>query len=132
MKILFVGSNPSASSPDCTPFHPSCRSRKTLDGWISGVNNEIVYMNVSDNKTPGNRSLSAKEIRESIPSLREKLLQHSNHKIVAVGTTATKAMHLIGCTDFLSVPHPSGRCRKLNDADFVARTKITLISFIKG
>lgn len=90
------------------------------------------YVNVHDQKTTSNRPLSTSEMRAAIPSLRDKISLHSDHKIVAVGSTAAKALRMAGYEDFLSVPHPSGRCRKLNDPDFVAQTKNALISFIKG
>lgn len=132
MKVLFIGSNPGLKSPDTTAFHADSKSRKTLDSWIKGLDVAVSYANVCDYKTPDNRPLKAAEIREAVPGLLEKLANYRDHKIVAVGSTAKKALDAAGVVDYFSVVHPSGRTRQLNDPDFVAETINALISFIKG
>ena len=131
-RVLFIGSNPGVGSPDLTAFHPSCMSRKKLDSWIASLDIHACYVNVVDQKTPGNRPLKVDEIRSALPSLVEKLAQYGDFKIVAVGNAATKALMILGIKDFHPLPHPSGRCRKWNDPDFAAQTRNALISFIKG
>ena len=131
MKVLFVGSNPGSASPDDSAFHPSSKTRTTLDSWLSSVDCERCYVNVADYKTPNNRALTSKEIKLLLPSLEAKIFSHKDCKIVAVGSTAAKALKLIGA-DFLAIPHPSGRTRQYNDKAFKAATINTLILFIKG
>lgn len=131
MKVLFVGSNPSLASPDNSAFHPNSKTRLTLDSWLKTVNCERYYVNVADYKTPNNRALTSKEIRLLLPSLETKISLHKDCKIVAVGSTAAKALKLIGA-DFLAIPHPSGRTRQYNDKAFKTATINALILFIKG
>lgn len=131
MKVLFVGSNPGSASPDNSAFHPSSKTRLTLDSWLRGIDCERYYVNVADYKTPNNRALTSKEIKLLLPSLEAKLAAHQGFKIVAIGSAAAKALKLIGA-DFLAIPHPSGRTRQYNDKAFKAATINALILFIKG
>jgi uracil-DNA glycosylase family 4 len=131
VKVLFVGSNPGSASPDNSAFHPSSKTRLTLESWISNVDCESYYINVADYKTPNNRALTSKEIKLLLPSLKVKISAHEGFKIVAVGLAAAKALKLIDA-DFLAIPHPSGRTRQYNDKAFKAATINTLILFIKG
>lgn len=131
-KVLFVGSNPSAKSPDSSPFHLDSKSRKTLDKWISNLDVDVSYINVLDVKTPNNRSLSAKEIQNSLESLKYKLSVHDGYKIVALGATAKKALSHIDGVKYLHIHHPSGMTRSYNDPSFKEKTIDTLIKFIEG
>ena len=46
-----------------------------------------------------------------------------NHiKVVALGNEAKKYLLKAGINEFFILPHPSGRNRKLNDAEFVKKT----------
>jgi hypothetical protein len=132
IKVLFVGSNPGLSSPDDTPFHPSSRSRRTLDSWTKGLDIDTSYVNVCDFKTPNNRPLKQSEIQDALPGLILKVSIYSNYRIVAVGKTASRALGMANITKYHTVPHPSGRCRLLNDEQFVANAVSALIYFIKG
>jgi uracil-DNA glycosylase family 4 len=131
MKVLFVGSNPGSASPDNSAFHPSSKTRLTLDSWLRGIDCERHYVNVADYKTSNNRALTSKEIRSLLPSLQSKIESYKDCKIVAVGSAAAKALKLIN-VDFLAIPHPSGRTRQYNDKAFKAATINALIFFIKG
>lgn len=132
MKVLFVGSNPGNASPDCSAFHLTSRSRIVLDSWLNGLDVEAAYINVYDEKTENNRPLSSRQIKDSIPLLRNKISLYDSYRIVAVGAAATKALKLVGGVNFLSIPHPSGRTRSYNDKNFTEQTVKTLILFIKG
>jgi uracil-DNA glycosylase len=132
MKVLFVGSNPGNASPDCSAFHPTSRSRIVLDSWLKGLEVKAAYINVYDEKTENNKPLSSRQIRDSVPSLQNKISMYDSYRIVAVGAAASKALKLAGAVDFLSIPHPSGRTRSYNDKNFTEQTVKTLISFIKG
>lgn len=132
MRVLFIGSNPSSASPDDSAFHPSSGTRKKLDSWLHGVAIECAFVNVADYKTPSNRALSSKEIIGCLPGLRSKIAAYPGYKIVAVGSTANKALKMLDVDGYHAMPHPSGRSRKLNDPLFVASSINALISFIKG
>jgi hypothetical protein len=132
MVVVFVGSNPSRSSPDSSPFHISVKSRKTLDAWIENINANFVFLNVSDQKTEDNKPLSIAMIKQSKDLLVSKLSQYPDAKIIALGKTASKALYFAGIKDFLTLPHPSGMNRQLNDARTVDNTKQSLIKYING
>ena len=120
-KILFVGSNPSCSSPDNSAFNLSTSSRKILDSWLRELGNDIVvaHCNVSPYKTIGNRPLSAAEIKRALPELLTLINEHADFKVVALGHAAARALTLLRIT-FHAMPHPSGRNRKLNDKSYTA------------
>lgn len=132
MKVLFIGSNPSSSSPDNSAFHPSSKSRKTIESWISGLECQIRYENVSNNKTPLNRPLNSREIRDALPDLKARLSLYESYRIVAVGATAKKALQALEINDFMHIHHPSGRTRTYNDPLVKIATINALILFIKG
>jgi uracil-DNA glycosylase len=130
VNVVFVGSNPSSSSPDSSPFHVSVRSRKTLESWIENLNANFTFINVCDDKTEGNKPLSVAQIREARDSLIAKLAQHPDAKMVSLGKTAARALAEAGVSVFLALPHPSGMNRKLNDPDTVRNTKESLTKYI--
>lgn len=118
-KILFVGSNPSTVSETSVPFE-NTRSLTTIKEWaeILGNNNKYYLVNVSDSHTEGNRSLTLVEIRGSLLSLKQKIFSVQPDKVVALGTTAQKALSMIEVDHFV-LPHPSGLNRQLNNGKFV-------------
>jgi hypothetical protein len=127
MKTVLIGSNPSNQSPDCSPFHMSTRSRTVVDAWFKGIDTEIIYMNICDLKMPGNKPLTRKQITESIPDLKNKLLEYPYAKVVTVGKAATTALTLLRVPHF-EMPHPSGANRLLNDPKYVEE-KIKKLKF---
>lgn len=132
MVVVFVGSNPSKSSPDSSPFHVSVKSRKTLEAWIQNINANFVFLNVYDHKTEDNKPLSIATIKESRESLIIKLKEYPEARIIALGKTASRALSIAGIKDFLTLPHPSGMNRKLNDAREVDNAKESLRKYING
>ena len=129
--IILVGSNPSTTSPNNAPFDSSVKSAKTLKTWIEGIDADFLFMNVSDAKTQANKPLSAAQIKDSIPSLKEKLDRYPTARVVALGKTAEKALSILNIR-FLALPHPSGMNRMLNDPETVRLTKENLKSFSSG
>jgi len=120
-RILFVGSNPSNSSLTDAAFHGSTRSSKILTGWCSYINNAtFIHVNVLNKKTHKNRSLTKREILDSISSLKENIDGIRPDKIVALGKTASVALTLLH-VDFFEMPHPSGRNRLLNNKDYISK-----------
>lgn len=127
--VVFVGSNPSTSSPDTSPFHPGTHSRRVVDEWIhqTGMDIEPIFLNVSDIPTLHNKPLKVEE--EHLSTLLIKLGRYPHAAVVSLGNTADEA--LTHCfTHHLALPHPSGRNHILNDADKVKRLITSLRNWI--
>jgi uracil-DNA glycosylase len=114
MTVVIVGSNPSEKSPDNSPFHPSTRSRMTVDAWFSGLDIDIRFENVCDRTCPRNRPMRVSEIKDNLESLMGRISSHGDCKIVALGRTAEKALSMLSM-DHISIPHPSGANRFWNN-----------------
>lgn len=110
--VLLVGSNPSRRSPNPTAFHLSTKSRSTIEKWFDDVLVNLYFENVTRRPTEDNRPLRVSEIRDAIPDLTRRVDGYD--KIVALGTTASKALTMVGVEHF-AMPHPSGLCRFWND-----------------
>lgn len=117
MNVIIVGSNPSRKSVGIQAFCPSTKSRQILNSWFEGLDIALDFDNVVHYPTDKNRPLRVSEIREAIPSLKQRL--SSYNKIIAVGKTAAKALEIAGI-DHFPVPHPSGLNRFWNDKDQAA------------
>ena len=117
-KILFVGSNPSTASVDNSAFHEDTRSGKILMGWIKDIQGSISFVNVADQKTKSNKSLTKAEIKANIEKLKGKIDSIAPQRIVALGKTATYALTLLHL-NFYEMPHPSGRNRILNNSNYI-------------
>ena len=124
MRIVFLGSNPSNASPMDEAF-THCKSRKTLDSWIEllGLNvNDVEFMNVSNVKTPKNRPLKPSEIRAEV----DRLIDDTYSKVVVcLGGTAKEAMTLVNKKvprSYITLPHPSGGNRLLNNSQWLDKT----------
>lgn len=132
MKILFIGSNPSQSAGIYTPFWVHTDSAKTLAKWIDmlGPIDQLLFNNVSPVATPNNRPLKVSEIKHNLDRLRILVAMNDGAKIVALGKTAEKALNMIN-ERFYSMPHPSGRNRKLNDPAYLEEKIKGLKLFLK-
>jgi uracil-DNA glycosylase len=124
MRTILLGSNPSQSSPDSSPFHVSTRSRIIIDRWFEGIDaTDRVFLNVSDKPKEGNKPLTSKEIAEEIWPLMCKLEKYPNAFIITLGKTPARAMTIIKGMgygyNFFEMPHPSGRNRLLNDPKYI-------------
>jgi uracil-DNA glycosylase len=116
-KILLVGSNPSIRSSTSEAFSSTTKSARILSSWIKDIDAEFIFINVTDIKTPNNRPLSKKEIKESLPFLYFNIKKLNANKYVALGKAAHIALTLL-CLDHLEMPHPSGMNRLLNDSNY--------------
>lgn len=128
MTILFVGSNPSNTSITTDAFHSSTNSSRILSGWVKDIQGDKVHINVSNEKTEGNRALKQSEIKASLERLSEDIKRIAPVRIVALGKTATRALTLLQLT-FYEMPHPSGMNRLLNDPAYVAQKIKELTEF---
>lgn len=119
MHILYIGSNPSTSSPTDEPFVVGTKSRSIVDSWNMHLPEcMITYINVSNIKTENNKPLSKKQIKESCPDLLTRINSTNPSHIVALGKAAATALTLLRQT-YYEMPHPSGLNRQLNDKSFV-------------
>jgi uracil-DNA glycosylase len=89
------------------------------------------HANVSNIKTPGNRPLNRQEIDAGMDQLIARINAGQYTHIVALGKVATKALQERKVS-FLSMPHPSGLNRKLNDSKYVERCLDRLRSYVDG
>ena len=113
-QLIIVGSNPSSASPDCSPFHPTTKSRQFIDKLFNGSSYELTYINLVDYKTEGNKPLSNKVIKLELVNIKQKFHGIRDSKIITLGKTASYGLDLAGIGHF-ALPHPSGLCRFWND-----------------
>lgn len=135
LKILFVGSNPSQRSSEVIPFWNDTGSSRVLQNWISIIfqnfeNLTPIYCNVVNCATANNRPLKTSEIKAGLDSLKGFIDNEQPYRIVALGKAAEKALTLLRL-DFYSMPHPSGRNRKLNDKEYVSEKLEGLIRYVE-
>lgn len=130
-RVIVVGSNPSVKSPDNSPLHPSTRSRMIVDQWFRDIPCQIIPLNICNEKTTGNDSLTRKQIRMNLPDFSIRLESLNGDKIVALGKTAEWGLSQLG-VEHLAMPHPSGLNRQLNDPEFVAQKIEELRKFVNG
>ncbi len=128
-KVVFLGSNPSCTSPYEDPFSHCKSANKMLNEWIPALGltrDQVHFMNVANYKTQGNRPLKWREVQVELGRLaRLTCLQN----VVTLGKTAAMAMEAIVSASYvmstpcprivINMPHPSGRNRLLNDKDWV-------------
>lgn len=120
LKVLIIGSNPSESSPDDSPFHPDTKSRQKIDNWLAQtkLSCEVIYLNVCNYKKVNNAPLLTKEIVDHLPALQKSLKECESYKVITVGRAASEAVSRLKIEHF-KCPHPSGRNRSLNSKTFV-------------
>jgi hypothetical protein len=115
--VVLVGSNPSGKSPDCSAFHPATKSRQFVDKWFEDKDYHLVYMNLVDYKTEGNKPLKLSELdKDEIHSKFKKYTTYKDSHIISCGQTASKGLARAKIPHF-AMPHPSGLCRFWNDKE---------------
>jgi uracil-DNA glycosylase len=129
-RILFVGSNPSESSPDDSEFHLATRSRKTIDRWIRDLDVSPLFLNVCSGKMVGNKAPSITQVRQELPRLLKQINELQPEKIIAVGAVARWALDQLRCSHY-PVPHPSGLCRIWNCKEQAAQLINDLRDYIQ-
>ncbi len=117
-KVLLIGCNPSVKSPDNTPFHASTRSRIIIDRWFQGIDADISFMNLTDEKRSGNRAFTRKELISLEDPVFLRLKSFQNHRIITLGKAPETVIKALGI-DFFAMPHPSGLNRLLNDPAYI-------------
>jgi uracil-DNA glycosylase len=129
--IVFIGSNPSTRSGDCSAFNPETKSSKILNKWIQSLETkeDVSFINIADFKKDLNKPLSVSEIRSNLPNLIAKLGDCKDKKLIALGASASKAMSFLNM-NYFSVPHPSGLNRRLNDVSYVKKMLEQMKEFI--
>ncbi len=133
-KVIFVGSNPSEASPDLSAFHPKTQSGKRLQEWIEQADiSEAVSLNVCWEKTSNNRALTIEEQEDLAYNLENRIRNHmeAGSKVIALGKTAARTLSSTGL-EFLEMPHPSRRNRKLNNPVYTNEQIKKLKKYIKN
>lgn len=113
IRVLFVGSNPAIASKTGEAFDPDTKSGRTVREWTARYRLPIEpsYINVSDDVTPDNRPLSAKQIELGLPRL-QRACRRSD-RVIGLGRTAWRALDKLG-VKHMKFPHPSGLNREWN------------------
>lgn len=129
--VVLVGSNPSTKSPDCSAFHPATKSRQFVDKWFEGTDYHLVYMNLVDKKTEGNKKLKISDIH--IGHIQNKFKQYVKYedcKIIGCGQTACTGLRKAKIEHF-EMPHPSGLCRFWNDKEAAENKVKEMLEWIR-
>lgn len=118
--VVFIGHSPSKSAKTNAPFDVSTLSGRRLIKWItlSGIQNKhtVVLINAADKHT-------AKLANSGVSSVIEKIQKVKNAYdaieviLISVGKEVSKMIDRAKLAH-LSIPHPSGLNRKLNDPKF--------------
>lgn len=128
-RIALVGSNPSVRSTTSEAFASTTKSAQILSSWIKNIDADFIFINITDIKTPNNRPLSQKEMKEALPSLSLNLAELNADGYVTLGKAAHTALTLLHLAH-LEMPHPSGMNRLLNDRDFVTEKIKELATYV--
>lgn len=130
--VVIVGSNPSNKSPDDSAFHPSTKSRQTVDKWFEGIDEyDISYINLVDKKTDSNKPLKVTDINEN--EVKKKLVNitaYKSHKIIACGNMASAGLKKAGIQHF-KMPHPSGLNHFWNDKEKAKEKIEEMLSWLR-
>lgn len=113
-RIVFIGSNPSTSSPDDSAFHPDTSSGKRIRSWVEGLDIDVSFLNVSNKKTTLNKKPSKQDLKEGFDRLSFELRDLDPDLLVTVGDTAKEVLSMYQCKRH-HMPHPSGLSRLWND-----------------
>lgn len=140
MKVVLVGSNPTAKNLDPKIPFVGTSSGKILTRWLQVLGIDPLharFVNVSDQIVLGNRKLKVSEYdldRLENDLVLNLVLDHLSNKplkVVALGKTASDALMRIR-VDHFELPHPSGLNRKLNDTAFVATQLKRCADYLQG
>lgn len=114
MSVWIVGSNPSPKNVNPKLPFWGTKSYDTLSKWLTylGINKHGL-INVSDEVTRGK---VPKITNQDLFRLKTKL--EGATKVIALGNTASTALHRLGIRHF-KLPHPSGRNRLLNNQSYL-------------
>lgn len=115
-KIVFVGCNPCNKSPDNSAFHPATSSGKKIRSWVDGLDVDVIFLNIFDEKTPLNTKPTKKQIQKGFDNLVFKLREIEPDLLVTVGDTAREVLNMYQCKRH-HMPHPSGLSRFWNDKE---------------
>lgn len=115
MKVLIIGSNPSPKNTDPKVPFIGTRSWPRLVDWCEFLNINLIestLINVSDTigkltKKDINYGRTTEYVRDAI---------NDNVPIIVLGRVAEKVVKVI-TSQYIYLPHPSGRNRTLNDPD---------------
>ena len=142
IKVLVFGVSPSRQSPDDSAFHPSTKSRQTLNKWfdLADIGRDckdidMRFWNLTDTK--GDNAPKYNRVEHRI-SMLECKYDHNITLIIAVGRIVGEYLKKYkkenpNCgINWIEINHPSGLNRKLNNAEEVNKTVDSIRKFIRG
>lgn len=105
-KLLIVGDKPSSKNKDPKVAFIGTPSYKRIQQWLKdmGLEGSRIFL-----------------INRVDPSFHTSVIHATlaDYKILALGAEAQKALQLLGVLNYFTLPHPSGRNRKLNNKKYV-------------
>lgn len=122
MKVVFVGSNPSSKNVSKDVPFVGTKSHEVLLRWIGQLGiKDPVMLNVFNEFTVSNKSLTISQIKSGLPSLKTLLsTEYKDHHVVALGRSAEIALKLLKI-DHFKLPHPSPRNLVLNNKKLLSK-----------
>lgn len=118
-KILLVGDKPSSKNLDPKVAFVGTPSYKRINDWVKSMGfdfKRVVLINRVD------------------PAFHTCVIYATlqGYKIIALGVEAQRALQILGVTKFFTLPHPSGRNRKLNDKAFLSKALADCKQWVKS
>jgi uracil-DNA glycosylase len=122
--LILVGSNPTLENAkdangNYLPFKGT-KSAAVIKEWVSKLGfdfSKVFLTNAYPHPTPKNKAPASREFKKYSPQLFQVC---QGHLAIALGEVASAALNLAK-VPHLSLPHPSGRNRKLNDPKYLEK-----------
>lgn len=114
LMLLIVGHSPSAQDPD--GVLDNCQSGKRLKEWLTAIDAERYYEIEKVNAFTLEEAQNLSNSRKAAKRLRKRI--EAADAVIALGNGASTVVSLVR-GDYISLPHPSGLNRQLNDETFV-------------
>lgn len=113
MRLLFVGQNPAYPNQDAWRAFEGTASGRRLNQWLYELGaTEVTMINAS----PRLGRVTQSDVDPTI--ILGAILKYHPVRVVALGRFAHEALVRLSVEHF-TLPHPSGRNRKLNDKEWV-------------
>jgi uracil-DNA glycosylase len=105
-KLLIVGDKPSKKNVDPKVAFIGTASYKRILQWLKSMGLESSRIFLINRVDP---AFHTSVIHATL----------ANYKILALGVEAQKALQALGVVKYYTLPHPSGRNRKLNNKKYI-------------
>jgi uracil-DNA glycosylase len=114
LMLLIVGHSPSKQDPD--GVLDNCQSGRRLNEWLEAIGASRFYEIEKVNAFTLEEAQNLPSSRKAARRLRKRI--KTADAVIALGKGASTVVSLVR-GDYISLPHPSGLNRQLNDKTFV-------------